>query len=308
MTQGSQAPKSSSAISPLSRLVTAPAIDLEPEVEASALRALGDIPLDEIGPDPHQPRKHFDREALEDLAATIRSHGVIQPVTLRRRKERDPAGAPKWILISGERRWRASQLASKRVIPACERVDTDPVNIAEAALIENVQRADLNPIELADHLADLHALGRSQESLGALLGGKSKATVSKLLGLRDLPAAAQQALREGRIQPGHGFLLKEFPISSIRDLIQQIEAGNLSVRQMEKLQADQKNGHSQRRPPAARASPDIQALESRLSAFLNARIQIQQKPKGVGELRITFSSNDELEGVLEKMGCPKEGS
>lgn len=301
-------PKPTSTVTKLNRLAAAGPIDLEPQIETSALRPLGDVHLDEIAPDPHQPRKSFDPDALKDLAATISSHGVIQPITVRRRDPIRDAAAPegcKWILISGERRWRASGIAQKRVIPASERIDTHPTTVAEAALIENVQRADLNPIELADHLAELEDRGRSLEQLGALLGGKSKGTISKLLSLRKLAPEAQRALREGRIQAGHGFLLVQFPAVAISELIQQIELRALSVRQLETLLQQHKAAKNTPKRPA-RPDANIQRLETRLGELLGTRIRLQVSPQGNGELRIQFTDNDVLSGLLERMGYTEE--
>ncbi|XAI97270.1 hypothetical protein [Dolichospermum phage Dfl-JY45] len=301
-------PTKPGTVTPLNRLAAAAPVDLDAQVERSALRPLGDVSLDEIAPDPTQPRKTFEREALADLAATIASHGVIQPITVRRRDPARDAGVPpgcKWILISGERRWRASAIAQRRVIPACERVDTDPTSVAEAALIENVQRADLNPIELADHLAELELRGRTRDQLAALLGGKSKGSISKLLSLRDLPNEAKRALREGRIQAGHGFLLVQFPAVSINGLIEQIEARSLSVRQLEGLLQQ----HKTAQPPQKKApkqDADIKRLETRLGELLGTRISVQRTPKGTGELRISFTSNDVLSGILERIGYTEE--
>jgi ParB family transcriptional regulator, chromosome partitioning protein len=253
--------------------------------EAPALRPGGvsELAVAEIAPNPLQPRRHFAREALDELAASLRQHGVLQPVVVTR------AGSGGYHLITGERRWRAAQLAGLERIPAVVReVETD-TDLLALALIENLQREDLTPIEEARAFHHLRTeSGLSQEEIATQVG-KERSTVANALRLLQLPLAVQEMVDAGTLTAGHARAL-----AGLGDAARQEEvagrcvAGGWSVRELE----------SRLRPRAPKRAarpvdPDTAAAADRLSLRLGAGVAIQRRRRG-GEIRIRFTSEDEL--------------
>jgi len=248
----------------------------------------------EIAPNPLQPRRHFAQVALDELAASLREHGVLQPVVVSR------AAGGGYHLITGERRWRAAQLAGIDHIPAVVReVETD-TELLTLALIENLQREDLTPIEAARAFHHLRTeSGLSQEQIGAQVG-KDRSTVANALRLLQLPLAVQELVDAGELSAGHARALAGLTDAGRQeDLARRCVAGGWSVRELE----------SRLRPretkPARAVDPDTAAAADRLSLRLGASVAIQRKRRG-GEIRIRFTSEDELIRLFKALA--REGS
>lgn len=250
------------------------------------------IPLDQIEVNPFQPRVEFNEEALNDLAESIKIHGVVQPITVRK------LGNKKFQLIAGERRLRASKLAGMADIPAYVRMANDQESL-EIALIENIQREDLNALEIAlNYQRLLDECELTHEDLSKRLG-KSRTVVTNYLRLLKLPPDIQSALKSKKISMGHARAL-----AGIEDLVFQLYAfkellkKGLSVRQTETLvkqgQAKTKSPSGARKLPLA-----YQKLQDRLASNLSAKVQIKPKKDGSGEITIYFHNDDDLERLSE---------
>jgi ParB family chromosome partitioning protein len=252
------------------------------------------VPLEQIKPNPRQPRTHFDPASLDDLAASIKEHGVIQPLIV----SRDPAVG--YILIAGERRLQASQLAGLAQVPVIVRQTTDQQKL-ELALIENIQRADLNPLEEANafqQLADEFHL--SHEEIAARVG-KSRVAVTNTLRLLKLAASVQQALVDGRVTEGHARALLALPtpqaqVAALQTVINQ----NLTVRQTEEL-VRKLAGEKPASLPKAGPSPDVLAIEERLRSSLGADVSLKAGKNGKSSLTMYFYSQEELNAILERL-------
>jgi len=252
--------------------------------EGAALRPGGvsDLPIDEIRPNPLQPRRHFPATSLAELAASIRTHGLLQPVVVA------PAAEGGYHLIAGERRWRASRLAGLTRIPAVVRQATGDTDQLALALIENLQREDLTPIEEARAYHHLRAeLGLAQEAIAARVG-KDRSTVANSLRLLGLPLAVQEAVDDGRLSAGHARALAGLADAGRQQaLAERCAREGWSVRELER----------RLRPPlpktAPRVDPETAAATERLSAVLGVRVQIQRRRRG-GDIRIAFNGEGEL--------------
>ena len=256
---------------------------LGPESEPEASDGALEIPVDRIRPNPRQPRKRFEDTALAELVDSIRASGVIQPIVVRRNGEG-------YELIAGERRWRAAKQAGLDRIPAVVREVTDAQSL-ELALVENLLREDLNPIEAAEGYRQLLAdFGWTQEQLGQRIG-KDRSSIANALRVLKLPEPIQDDLRAGRLTMGHAVALLSLPTE--RDQIRlrdQILAHSWSVRATE---ADVKD----RRPqasPARRRSVELAALEDALQRALMARVRITGNDRR-GRIEITYATAEELE-------------
>jgi ParB family chromosome partitioning protein len=252
------------------------------------------LPIEKIAPNPDQPRRVFDEAALEDLAASIREKGIIQPLIVRP----SPAGADRFEIVAGERRWRAAQIATLHEVPVLVR-DFDDTEVLEVAIIENVQRADLNPVEEATGYNQLmDKFGHTQEKLATALG-KSRSHIANAVRLLSLPDEVQTYLRDGQLSAGHAraLITAEDPIALARQIVKK----GLSVREAEKLV---KTG--QKQPGAAKATPkaapgkdaDTKALEGDLSANLGMQVSVDHKPgQEHGRMTITYASLDQLDDL-----------
>ncbi len=255
------------------------------------------LPVEAIRPNPRQPRSHFSAEALEELAASIREHGVIQPLVVTQDAE-----GKGYILIAGERRLQAAKLAGLARVPAVVR-EASEQQLLELALIENVQRADLNPLETAEAYRQLHEeFGLSHDEIARRVG-KSRVAVSNTLRLLKLAPRVREALLEGRISEGHARALLGLASPQAQTAALQTVIGRgLTVRQTEEL-VRRLNGE---RPTPSRASrrpprPELQALESRLEAVLGTKVRLKHSRKG-GAVTIYYYSDEELEALLRRLG------
>ena len=250
---------------------------------------LRELAIDLIRRGPWQPRTHFDEVSLQELADSIRSQGVVQPIVVR-------AGADNsYEIVAGERRWRASQLAGMDQIPAVIK-HFDDQTAAAVSLIENIQRENLNPLEESvalQRLIDEFSMTHQQV---ADTVARSRAAVSNLLRLQDLNADVKELLETRQIEMGHARALLGATGAVQSQLAKQTAKKGLSVRETEQLVRKTLNPAKKARP--AVKDPDIKKLENDLSEKLGAAVNIQQKSKGKGRLEISYSSLDELEGIL----------
>lgn len=258
-------------------------------------RGVQTIEIASIHPHPGQPRRHFDDAALQELADSIARRGVIQPIIVR------PMGEG-YQIVAGERRWRAAQRAHLHRIPAIVR-EFDEAETLEIALVENIQRQDLNAIEEADAYRKLIAeFGHSQEALGKLVG-KSRSHISNLMRLLDLPAPVQQAVVEGRLSMGHARAL--IGADDCEELARQVEQKGLSVRDTEKLVRKGKAVGSERatRSGLGRGGKDadIAALEQHLADILGVKVEIAHEEGRGGALTLHYSTLDQLDMLCQRL-------
>lgn len=249
------------------------------------------LPVDQISRGDFQPRQHFDQESLQELADSIASQGLIQPIVVRKQTSG-------YELIAGERRWRAAQLAGLHEIPAMIK-ELDNKSAAAVALIENIQREDLNPIEEAHALQRLQAeFGMTHQSVAESVG-RSRATVTNLLRLLDLNDGVKELVDLKQLDMGHARALLALPYDQQLSVANEIINKGLSVRATEQLikkLKDAKNSTQQK--IEAVEDPDVKALQMRLSDTLGASVEIKQGKKGKGKLVISYTSLDELDGIL----------
>ena len=266
---------------------------------------INEIPLEQIEANPNQPRREFDEDALRELANSINEIGIIQPITLRQVAEN------KFQIIAGERRWRASQLAGLQAIPAYIRTIKDE-SIMELALVENIQREDLNAIEIAlayEHL--LSAEGMTQERVSERVG-KSRTAITNYLRLLKLPAQVQMALQKKEIDMGHARALLAIDSPSLQiKLFREIQKHGYSVRKVEELAQKLKNGEdiqSGKKTIATKASipEEVTRIRQRLSDFLDTKVQMTCSPKGKGKISIPFANEEELARIMAAFDKLKE--
>lgn len=249
------------------------------------------LPVSALAPHPDQPRRHFDEAALEELAQSIAKRGVIQPIVVR------PHGHS-YQIVAGERRWRAAQKARLHEIPVLVR-DLSDADTMEIALVENIQRQDLNAIEEAEAYARLiREFGHTQEALARLVH-KSRSHVANLMRLLDLPQPVRQLVIDGEIEMGHARALIGAP--NAEKLARMVADKGLSVREAEKLARDAKP--SKRKVGAEAAAPrdaDLAALEAQLGDVLGLKVQVNHSAKG-GTLVISYSTLDQLDMVCQRL-------
>ena len=275
------------------------------DLKTGGSSSISEIELSKIQPNPDQPRSVFEEETLEELAVSIRSLGVIQPITLKE------TGTDKYMIISGERRYRASLMAGLERIPAYIKTAADE-NVVEMALIENIQREDLNSIEIALAYQKLiDSYGLTQEKLSERVG-KKRATIANYLRLLKLPAEIQVGLKDKKIDMGHARALLPVEDPEVQlALYEQILADGLSVRNVEEivrggvdaaaLEQARKEKPTQRKP---KLPEEFNLLKDHLSSFFNTKVQLVCNEKGKGKITIPFASEDELEkliGLLDKL-------
>lgn len=256
-----------------------------------------DVPIDQVAPNPHQPRRNFDEEALAELAASIRVHGILQPLILARA---DPTSPVPYYIIAGERRWRAAKMAGLTHVPAIIK-DATRQQLVEWALVENVQRSDLNPLEAATAYKSLiDGFGLTQAQVAERVG-KSRAAVANTLRLLNLPAEVQAALLEGKISEGHGRALLSLSDPDLqRKVLRQIIEQGLSVRQTEALvrrllRADEEPAEKREKPAP---DPELQAVERAFRDVLGTKVEIRKGRRG-GQIVIHFYSDEELQAIYE---------
>jgi ParB family chromosome partitioning protein len=252
---------------------------------------VAEIPIEQITPNPRQPRVHFDPEELSDLAESIKEHGIIQPLIVTRGLQLDS-----YILIAGERRLMAAKEAGLRTVPVIQREASEQGRL-EIALIENVQRADLSPLETAEAYRQLaEDFGLSHESIGSRVG-KSRVAVTNTLRLLNLPPSVQQALTGGEISEGHARALLALPTAQAQAaVLQTILEKGLNVRQTEEL-VRKLAGEKPEQKPKPETNPEIKALEERLRAGLGTKVTLKHGRKG-GTITIHYYSDEELDTLL----------
>lgn len=272
----------------LSALIpTAPAVPVAGEIKDKAILRLA---IEDIHRDPTQPRKAFDEAKLKELAESIQAQGLIQPVLVRR----DPSSG--YVLIAGERRWRAAQLAGLQEIPALVR-DVTPAEAFELALVENLQRTDLNPIEEAEgyrRLVDEFHLTQEQVSQRV---GKDRSTIANALRLLALPEEVKAMLGDGTLSMGHARALLGLPrIPEMVELARRISARKLSVREAERLVKEERDPAA---PPShGRSSPQHRAVVEELQRLLGTKVRLTEKGGGKGTVEIDFFSYEDLDRLL----------
>ena len=270
------------------------------DTPARGSSAINDIPLDRITPNPDQPRTTFDEKALEELASSIRELGIIQPLSLRK------TGPDTYQIIAGERRYRAAQLAGLQSVPAYIRTANDS-ELTEMALIENIQREDLNAIEIAlayEHLAE--TTGMTQEKISERVG-KSRTAVTNYLRLLKLPAQVQMALKNKEIDMGHARALLAIDSPSVQiKLFKEIQKNGYSVRKVEEMVHLLKNGNdvltAKKKIQSGNQLPEeFNILKDRLASFFQAKVQMTCSPKGKGKISISFANEEELERIMSAL-------
>ena len=266
-------------------------------VRTQGSSTINEIAIDQIEANPNQPRREFAPEALQELANSIREIGIIQPITLRQIADN------RFQIIAGERRWRASQLAGLKSLPAYIRTIKDE-NVMEMALVENIQREDLNAIEIAlayEHL--LEGSGMTQEKVSERVG-KSRTAITNYLRLLKLPAQVQMALQNKTIDMGHAraLLALDSPALQIK-LFKEILKNGYSVRKVEELVQALKSGEDiesgKKKIVARNQLPEtFNALKNRLASFFNTKVQMTCSAKGKGKISIPFANEEELERIM----------
>lgn len=264
------------------------------DAPARGTTAINEIPLDRITPNPDQPRSSFDEEALDELASSIRELGIIQPISLRK------TGPDTYQIIAGERRFRAASRAGLTTVPAYIRTASDS-ELTEMALIENIQREDLNPVEIAltfRKLIDQYSL--TQEQLSERIG-KKRATIANFLRLLNLPAQVQLGLTDGQIDFGHAraLLSLDNPEDQLK-VYREIVKHGLSVRKVEELVKAVQAGSAHTAPekPTRRASHDYDILKKHLSASFQTPVRFSCNSQGRGHITFAFSSEEDLARLI----------
>ena len=269
------------------------------DLKTGGSSSISEIALSKIQPNPDQPRSIFEEEALEELATSIRSLGVIQPITLKE------IGTEKYMIISGERRYRASLMAGLEQIPAYIKTAADE-NVVEMALIENIQREDLNAVEIAlayQHLLDQYEL--TQERLSERIG-KKRTTIANYLRLLKLPAPIQMALQNKQLDMGHARALISLGDPKLQvKIFEEIQEHGYSVRKVEEIVKSLSEGEAVKSgtrkitPKRGKLPEEFNLLKQQLSGFFNTKVQLTCSEKGKGKISIPFGNEEELERIME---------
>ncbi len=267
------------------------------EIRTQGSSTINEVPIEQIAANPNQPRREFDAEALQELASSIREIGIVQPITLRQIAEN------KYQIIAGERRWRASQIIGLKAIPAYIRT-IDDETVMEMALVENIQREDLNAIEIALAYEQLiEKSGMTQEKMSKHVG-KSRTSITNYLRLLKLPAQVQMALQKKEIDMGHARALLAIDSPSLQiKLFREVQKHGYTVRKVEELAQQLKNGEEiqiahKHITAKNNRSEEFDLLKQRLSDFFNAKVQLTCSDKGKGRISIPFANEEELEHII----------
>ena len=274
-------------------------ISTHEEVETSGSSSISEVALSQIEANPNQPRREFDEKALEELAESIRNFGIIQPITLRKLSD------DRYQIIAGERRWRASQMAGLQRVPAYIRT-ADDENMMQMALVENIQREELNPIEVAlayQHLIERYNL--KQEELSEKIG-KNRATIANTLRLLKLPAQVQMAIKNRQIDKGHARALLSLadPAMQVKFFKEVLDKG-YSVRQIEEMVAQinageaVKSGKRTLQDKKVLLPEEFKLLKTQLSDFFKTKVQMTCSQQGKGKISIPFENEEELTRIIE---------
>ncbi len=269
------------------------------DVKTEGSSSINEIELSKISVNPNQPRREFDETALKELADSIAEIGIIQPITLRKLSDDE------YQIIAGERRYRASLLAGLKTIPAYIRT-ADDENMMEMALIENIQREDLNAVEIAlayQHLLDQYEM--TQEKLSERIG-KNRTTIANYLRLLKLPAPIQMALQNKRLDMGHAraLLALDDPKLQVK-IFEEIQEHGYSVRKVEEIVKSLsegeavKSGDRKITPKRAKLPEEFNLLKKQLSGFFNTKVQLTCSEKGKGKISIPFNNEEDLERIME---------
>ena len=263
-------------------------------VKATPMNQMAQIAISQIIPNPTQPRTQFDNEALQELASSIRELGIIQPITVKRDGER-------YIIISGERRWRASQMVGMETLPAYIR-EADDENLHAMALVENIQRQDLNAIEIALSMQRLiEECGLTQEAMADKVG-KKRSTVSNYMRLLSLPAEVQLALKEGLITMGHAKAIAGIDAERQVWALKRCLKKALSVRQTEELARKIAQNKSVEAVSEEEEYPESYSrLVEQLEPYFSENISIKRGKNGGGKIVIDFSSDEEIESFIQRL-------
>jgi ParB family chromosome partitioning protein len=258
-------------------------------------KSVAQVPIDLIEANPHQPRKEFDTEGLEQLAQSIRTHGIIQPLTLRRLSDEA------YQIIAGERRLRAAQKAGLEAVPAYIRL-ADDQTLLEMALVENIQREDLNALEVAISMSRLITeCDLTHEQLSERIG-KDRSTVTNYLRLLKLPPEIQGAVRTRKITMGHARALAGITDLSLQlSVFQKVLAAGLSVRALEELIKSYHSSTASTPPKSTQMDSEIKRIQDKLSGIFGSRVAIKRNTRGTGTLTIHFSSDDALNDILDML-------
>lgn len=272
-----------------------PGDDEEKQTSASTVtRGIKQIPVEAIQPNPQQPRTDLNTARLEELAASIREHGIIQPLIVS--EDQQPGS---YILIAGERRWRAAQLAGLSMVPVIEKTVSEQGQL-ELALVENLQRTDLTPLEMAEayhQLAEIFSMTHEQIAQRV---GKSRSSVTNSIRLLNLAEPVRTALADGRISEGHARALLALPTAKAQQAaLSTILNLKLNVRQTEAL-VKKLTGERESVKPKAAPAPEIQDIENKLRNFLGTRVNLNSGKSG-GKLVIYYYSDEELNAILDKI-------
>ncbi len=255
---------------------------------------LQNLAIELLQPGQYQPRNIMDQDKLQELADSIKAQGIVQPIVVRKLTSK------KYEIIAGERRWRAAQLARLSDVPVLVK-DVDDQQTMAMALIENIQREDLNPLEEALALQRLIDEFEITHAEAAEAVGRSRVAVSNLLRLLDLSAKVKSMLNDGLLEMGHARCLLSLDESQQMSAAHEIIAKKMSVRQAEALVKSIKNPSKSSKPKAAEKQADVKHLEQQLTEKLCAQVEIQHNPKGHGKLVIHYHGSDELDGILDRI-------
>src|SRR5437660_3046433 len=262
----------------------------EPAPRASMSSGLAQIPIDQIQPNPYQPRRTFNEASIDELARSVREHGIVQPLVVMR-------AGDKYKLIAGERRFRAAQQAGLSTVPVVVKDSLKSGDALQIALVENIQREDLNPMEEANAYHQLHdEFGMTQEEIARRVG-KERSTVANVLRLLKLPAAVKELLAGGQLSMGHARALLAVESAKKQDaLAERVVKHDLNVRQTEVLASEKP------KPPKQETAKDVFTLdaEDKLQRTLRTKVDIARKRRG-GVIHIRFGSEDELIRVVEDL-------
>jgi ParB family chromosome partitioning protein len=262
-------------------------------VRTSGSSSISEVPLEQIYPNQDQPRKEFDPESLEELADSIREVGIIQPVTLRKKSDKE------YQIIAGERRFRAAAMAGLKTIPAYIRTASDE-NLMEMALIENIQREDLNSIEVAlacQHLIEVYNM--TQEQLSARIG-KKRATIANYIRLLKLPAEIQVALKNREIDMGHAraLLAIDDPVKQLH-LFHELKQHGYSVRMVEKKVKQINDDTKTAKTDKKKISDSLAPLEKQLSSYFGSDVKLKYNTNGKGSINIPFKNESDLTRIIK---------
>ncbi|MBY6154950.1 ParB/RepB/Spo0J family partition protein [Vannielia litorea] len=275
----------------LGRGLSALMADVAPRDDSSSVPTAAErrLPIERVEPNPEQPRRDFEMEPLQELAESIREHGIIQPLIVRK----NPTKSDIYQIVAGERRWRAAQMAQLHEVPVIIR-DFSDEEVLEVAIIENIQREDLNPIDEAHGYRQLvERFGHTQEHLAKALG-KSRSHLANLMRLLQLPEDVQRLLRDGRLSSGHARAL--ITSENASELARTVVQKGLSVRDTEKLAKGGTQSKRQAKPSLSKDA-DTKALENDLSANLGLKVSIEHAANGSGKMVLSYRDLDDLDAL-----------